>query len=110
MNYCRSLFGMLTCMVDAVATETVNMTALFKFTDTNIRILVVIRRGVCVVTKLDGDTDQVVDMTVVTTETVWRDVMSKERTAVAAHLTGELSVDTGITKLGTFFSYFDTEV
>ena len=96
-------------MVDAVATETVTLSALFKFTDTNVMLLVIIRQGVCVVTKVE-DTDQVVDMTVVTTEPVWRDVMGKQRTAVAAHLTGELSVDTGITKLGTFFSYFDTEI
>ena len=49
-------------------------------------------------------------MEVVTTSKVWREVMANERTAVAAGLTGEISVNTGIKQLGNFFAYFDTDV
>jgi len=103
----RSLFNMLTCMLDADATLDVNTTACFKFTDTNEEVAVVIRRGICF---LPAVTPAKVDMEVVTTSKVWREVLAKERTAVAAGLTGEISVNTGIKQLGHFFSYFDTDV
>ena len=43
----RSLFKMLTVMIDAEKTERVTMTALFKFCDTQTNLRVIIRRGVC---------------------------------------------------------------
>ena len=103
----RSLFNMLTCMLDAEATLDVNTTACFKFTDTNEEVAVVIRRGICF---LPLSAPAKVDMEVVTTSKVWREVMANERTAVAAGLTGEISVNTGIKQLGNFFAYFDTDV
>jgi len=103
----RSLFNMLTCMLDAEATLDVNTNACFKFTDTNEEVTVVIRRGICF---LPAVAPVNVDMEVVTTSKVWREVLAKERTAVAAGLTGEISVNTGIKQLGHFFSYFDTDV
>ena len=101
------MFNMLTCMLDAEATLDVNTTACFKFTDTNEEVAVVIRRGICF---LPLSTPDKVDMEVVTTSKVWREVMANERTAVAAGLTGEISVNTGIKQLGNFFAYFDTDV
>ena len=103
----RSLFNMLTCMLDAEATVDVNTSACFKFTDTKEEVAVVIRQGICF---LPAVTPAKVDMEVVTTSKVWREVLAKERTAVAAGLTGEISVNTGIKQLGQFFSYFDTDV
>ena len=103
----RSLFNMLTCMLDAEATLDVTTTACFKFTDTKEEVAVVIRRGICF---LPLTTPANVDMEVVTTSKVWREVMAKERTAVAAGITGEISVNTGIKQLGKFFDYFDTDV
>eukprot|EP00092_Neocalanus_flemingeri_P020877 GFUD01022616.1.p1 GENE.GFUD01022616.1~~GFUD01022616.1.p1 ORF type:complete len:586 (-),score=145.47 GFUD01022616.1:72-1829(-) len=103
----RSLFNMLTCMLDAEATLDVNTTACFKFTDTKEEVSVVIRRGICFLPLCTPDQ---VDMVVVTTSKVWREVMAKERTAVAAGITGEISVNTGIKQLGKFFDYFDTDV
>eukprot|EP00091_Calanus_sinicus_P019510 TRINITY_DN4927_c0_g1_i1.p1 TRINITY_DN4927_c0_g1~~TRINITY_DN4927_c0_g1_i1.p1 ORF type:complete len:144 (-),score=35.56 TRINITY_DN4927_c0_g1_i1:55-486(-) len=103
----RSLFNMLTCMLDAEATLDVNFTACFKFTDTNEEVAMVIRKGICF---LPITTPAKVDMEVVTTSKVWREVMANERTAVAAGLTGEISVTTGIKELGKFFAYFDTNV
>ena len=47
MNMTRSLFTMLTVMVDAEATAGVNMAAMFTFTDTEVTLRVEIRRGVC---------------------------------------------------------------
>ena len=38
---------MLTVMIDAEKTERVTMTALFKFSDTQTNLRVIIRRGVC---------------------------------------------------------------
>ena len=94
----RSLFTMLTVMVDAEATAGVSMAAVFTFTDTQVTLRVQIRRGVCQVsgqetcqvlfsssvmlicfkvTKGTADGTTVgsgVDMEVVTTETVWREV------------------------------------
>ena len=43
----RSLFTMLTVMVDAEATAGVSMAAVFTFTDTQVTLRVQIRRGVC---------------------------------------------------------------
>ena len=103
MNMTRSLFTMLTVMVDAEATAGVSMAAVFTFTDTQVTLRVQIRRGVCQVsgqetchvlynsllicfyaffpcfkvTKVTADGATVgsgVDMEVVTTETVWREV------------------------------------
>ena len=47
MNMTRSLFTMLTVMVDAEATAGVTMAAVFSFTDTEVTLRVEIRRGVC---------------------------------------------------------------
>ena len=47
----RSLFKMLTVMIDAEKTEKVTMTALFKFSDTQTNLRVIIRRGVCQVSR-----------------------------------------------------------
>ena len=47
MNMTRSLFTMLTVMVDAEATAGVSMVAVFSFTDTEVTLRVEIRRGVC---------------------------------------------------------------
>ena len=49
-------------------------------------------------------------MKVETSEGVWREVMAKQRSAVAAGMLGELRVTPGITTLATFFEYFDTEL
>jgi len=106
----RSLFTMLTCMLDAEATSNVTMSALFRFTDTDVKLSVVIRRGVCIVTSITSDLNNKVDLEVVTKEMVWREVMAKERTALTANMTGELSVSPNITSLATFFNYFDTEI
>jgi len=106
----KSLFNMLTCMLDATSTADVTTSSLFIFTDTDVKLSVVIRRGVCVVADYKETDKEEVDMKVVCKEAVWRDIMAKERSPVAAHMTGELSVSSGITSLGTFFGYFDTEV
>ena len=75
------------------------------------KINVVIRRGVCIVNSITSDlVTNKVDMEVVTKEMVWREVMAKERQALTANMTGELSVSPNITTLATFFSYFDTEI
>ena len=75
------------------------------------KINVVIRRGVCIVNSITSDlVTNKVDMEVVTKEMVWREVMAKERQALTANMTGELSVSPNITTLSTFFSYFDTEI
>ena len=50
------------------------------------------------------------DLSVVTRERVWREVMSGQRSAVVASMSGDLQVSPGLTHLSTFFSYFDTEV
>ena len=42
---------MLTVMIDAEKTEKVTMTALFKFSDTQTNLRVIIRRGVCQVSR-----------------------------------------------------------
>merc|ERR1711971_929472 len=104
-----SLFKMLTVMIDAEKTERVTMTALFKFSDTRTNLRVIIRRGVCQVTKVTDKASDGVDMRVETSEGVWREVMAQQRSAVTAGLKGELRVTPGITTLATFFDYFDTE-
>jgi len=103
----KSLFNMLTCMLDAEATLNINTTACFKFTDTDEQVVMVIRKGICFMSEEPQDK---VDLEVVTTSKVWREVMAKERTAVAAGLTGEISVSPGMSQLAKFFSYFDTDV
>ena len=104
----RSLFLMLTCMIDPEETADIRMVSSFTFTDTDVKLTVVIRQGVCLVQ--DTREDTVADMEVVCSEKVWREVMAKERNALVANMSGELSVSPAITKLSTFFSYFDTEV
>ena len=97
---------MLTCMLDAEATMDVDTSACFKFTDTKEEVAVVIRRGICF---LPLATPSKVDMEVVTTSKVWREILAKERSPVSAGLTGEINVNTGIKQLGNFFGYFDLD-
>ena len=61
-------------------------------------------------TSITSELTNKVDLEVVTKEMVWREVMAKERTALTANMTGELSVSPNITSLATFFNYFDTEI
>ena len=100
---------MLTCMIDPGETADVRMISSFTFTDTEVKLTVVIRQGVAIVRDTTEDKVEA-DMEVVTTEKVWREVMAKERNALMASMAGELTVMPAITKLSTFFSYFDTEV
>ena len=102
----KALFLMLTCMLDDQKTRDVVMTSVFKFTDTGSLVVVTIRRGVCV---LSYTAPPSVDMEVVTAEKVFREILAKERNALSANLTGELSVSTGITEFARFFGYFDTD-
>jgi len=100
------LFNLLTCALDAEKALETNMSALFVFTDTGKTVSFTIRKGIAIAREdPKGKVDY--DLTVTTTETVWRQIVAKERTAPAAALTGALKVAPGITWLGTFFSYFD---
>ena len=102
----RALFLMLTCMLDDQKTRDVVMISVFRFTDTGSVVVVTIRRGVCV---LSSSVPASVDMTVVTTENVFREILAKDRSALTAALSGELSVSSGITDFARFFGYFDTD-
>lgn len=100
-----SLFKMLTVMLDSDATQDVNSSCLFRFNDTKEEVGVVVRRGVCIL----APTLEKPDITVQVSSQVWREVLAKQRTALAASLTGEIRVDPGIQALASFFQYFDTE-
>lgn len=103
----RSIFRMLTVMVDTDATVDVNCTATFRFSDTNESVSLVIRRGVCILPETSPPTS---DIEVKTSSKVWRGVLAKQVTAVAASLAGEVRVTPGIKDLARFFLYFDTEI
>jgi len=100
-----SLFKMLTVMLDSEATQNVNSSCLFRFNDTEEEVGVIVRRGVCIL----APTLEKPDITVQVSSKVWREVLAKQRTALAASLTGEIRVEPGIQALATFFQYFDTE-
>ena len=102
----RALFLMLTCMLDDQKTKDVLMVSVFKFPDTGALVVVTIRKGVCV---LSSEVPDCVDMEVVTAESVFREILAKERSALTASLTGELSVSSGISDFARFFGYFDTD-
>ena len=102
----RALFLMLTCMLDDQKTKDVLMVSVFKFPDTGALVVVTIRKGVCV---LSSEVPECVDMEVVTAESVFREILAKERSALTASLTGELSVSSGISDFARFFGYFDTD-
>jgi len=102
----RGLFRILTVMLDSEATLDITCTALFKFFDTSESVTIIIRRGVCLLPTTTPDTS---DIEVETTTQVWKDVVAKKRTALAASLTGDIKVIPGIRSLSTFFGYFDTE-
>ena len=102
----RALFLMLTCMLDDRKTQDVVMTSVFKFPDTESLVVVTIRRGVCVLSYTAPPSP---DMEVVTAEKVFREILAKERNALSAFTTGELSVSSGIREFARFFGYFDTE-
>lgn len=69
-----------------------------------------IRRCVAIVTDRDDDIKNMKpDMTVTTSEHVWRQIMAKEKSAVVAAMTSSLKVDPSVAKLGEFFGYFDLE-
>lgn len=99
------LFLMLTCRLDAEKTMDLNYTAVFKFSDTDCALVLVVRKGVC---QLVSSVPESQDLLVETTEPVWKDIVSKERQALAASLTGELKVTPGIRHLATFMAYFDS--
>jgi len=104
----RSLFDLLTCMLDAEATENTILNTLFKFTDSDTAIAVTIRRGIAIVNDKQEDIDLIKpDITVTTTETVWRQIVAKEKSALAAAATGSIKVEPGIAKLAEFFANFD---
>lgn len=102
----RSLFRMLTVMVDSEAAQDINTSALFRFSDTSEEVCMVIRRGICFLTPT---TPENTDIKVDTTSKVWRELMAKQRTALAASISGELKVRPSIASLATFMTYFDTE-
>lgn len=102
------LFLMLTVMLDSEKTVDIEETAHFYFKDTDEHIILKIRRGVA---ELLTDPEQAgkVDLKVTTSNKVWRNIMSKDRSAAAASLVREIVVVPTIRKLGTFMAYFDTE-
>ena len=85
-----------------------DLVAVFVFPDTEEKVVVQIRRGVCLLPPTCPV--PIPDLTVTTASTVWRDILAKERTAVTAGLTGALVVEPSIRSLATFFQFFDTDV
>ena len=57
----------------------------------------------------DEDTEADCDLTVETTETVWRGILAKDKSPAMAATKGELKVTPGLLSLQTFMSYLDTE-
>ena len=76
----RSLFKMLTVMVDGEATRDVTSSALFVFPDTGEEVAVVVRRGVCFLPPALPAPDLRVEVA----SRVWREVLAKQRTPLAA--------------------------
>ena len=57
----------------------------------------------------DEDVLMECDMTVETTETVWRGILAKDKSPAMAAMKGELKVTPGLLSLQSFMSYLDTE-
>lgn len=102
----RSLFQMMSCMVNPDVTSDVMMAVEFNFTDTNKLLRLEMRKGVCQVTTGGG---AAADLGVVTTEAVWRRVMTRSLAPQLAMTSGQMSVTPDLRKLATFFSFFEFE-
>jgi hypothetical protein len=53
--------------------------------------------------------DDQIDLEVKTTDTIWRQIMAKDKSAAVAVLKGDLVCNPGVSNLGTFMGYFDTD-
>ena len=52
--------------------------------------------------------DDEFDLTVTTTTEVWRGILSNDKSALTANVTGGLKCNPSILRLRTFMQYFDT--
>ena len=67
------------------------------------------RRGVLeLLASMEDEEDTQFDLVVITTDTVWRQIMAKDKSAAIAIMKTELEVKPSALKLQSFMSYFDT--
>ena len=50
------------------------------------------------------------DIAVTTSSAVWRDILSKDKSAIATNITGGIKCEPSIIRLGSFMKYFETIV
>ena len=79
----------------------------FVFPDTGEQYCLKLRNAVLDI-KEDCDLNNNPDILVNTTSVIWREILSKKRSALASYATGEFSVQGGMWKFKSFMDCFDT--
>jgi len=102
------LFLLLTVMVDFEKAQRVTKTAHFHFTDLRKGFVLKLRRGLVELIEVEEWTESS-DLTVTTSEPVWRGILAKDKSPSMAAMKGEIEVNPGILSLQHFMGYFDTE-
>ena len=74
------------------------------FTFNNLQI----RRGIVEILKKKPHEQEAFDLTVTTTSEVWRGILTKDKSALKANVTGGLKCVPNILSLKRFMEYFDT--
>lgn len=99
-----SILENIVTRVDAEKTRDVRTTLALRTTDTQRDYALEIRRGVV---ELHRTLPARVDVTLSGQETVLRDILVRERSALTEVALGHLTVEGGMSALATFFGYFD---
>ena len=97
---------MLPVRVKAEECATVNTKAVFQFTDTKEAFTLHLRNGILDVTKGSAEAW---DLKLETTAEVWRGVLSKERSAVAAYTSGDIVIEGGVLSFRSFMGCLEQE-
>ena len=67
-----------------------------------------IRKGIVEILKRRPNDQESFDLTVTTTSDVWRGILTNDKSALKANITGGIKCDPSIFGLKRFMEYFDT--
>ena len=104
----EDIFMTLNVMLDAEKTLNITESAHFNFTDLDEHFVLKIRKGIVEILKIKPNEKESFDLTVTTTSDVWRGILTSDKSALGANVTGGLKCNPSILKLRTFMQYFDT--
>lgn len=95
------IFKTMTVRVDAEKCQDRNTKAVFEFTDTGEVFGLHLRHGIMVILK---DPPATYDVKMVTSSSVWREIVAKERSPVSSYMSGDIVIEGGAM---TFRSFMD---